>query len=118
VNAAGSNSLLRREVDDAAVERANRIVIDSRVQARLECGDLLGPAERGVVDWGKLTELAEVVAEPSRGRGGPDEITLFESLGLGLEDVTVAMRVYERARAAGVGQEVELFADVKPRSAR
>jgi alanine dehydrogenase len=118
VNAAGSNSLLRRELDDAAVERANRIVIDSRVQARLECGDLLSPAERGMVDWDQLTELAEVVAEPSRGRGGPDEITLFESLGLGLEDVTVAMRVYERARAAGVGQEVELFADVKPRSGR
>jgi ornithine cyclodeaminase/alanine dehydrogenase-like protein (mu-crystallin family) len=118
VNAAGSNSLLRRELDDAAIERANRIVIDSRVQARLECGDLLSAAERGVVDWDRLTELADVVSEPSRGRGGPHEITLFESLGLGLEDVTVAMRVYERARAASVGQEVELFADVKPRSGR
>ena len=95
------HSLLRRELDDAAVERANRIVVDSRVQARLECGDLLSPAERGVVDWDQLTELAQVVAEPSLGLVGPDEITLFESLGLGLEDVTVAMRVYERARAAG-----------------
>ncbi len=118
VNAAGSNSLLRREIDDAAVQRADRIVIDSRAQGRLECGDLFGPAERGLIDWEQLVELQEVVAEPSRGRGGPREITLFESLGLGLEDVTVAMRVYERVLARGLGQQVELFADVRPREGR
>ena len=117
VNAAGSNSLLRRELDDAAVERANRIVIDSRVQARLECGDLLGPAERGVVDWDKLTELAEVVAEPSRGRGtGRDHPVRVVGPGPGGRDRRHA-RVRARARRR-VGQEVELFADVKPRSGR
>ena len=118
VNAAGSNSLLRREIDDEAVQRADRIVIDSRTQGRLECGDLFGPAERGLIDWDQLVELHEVVAEPSRGRGSPQEITLFESLGLGLEDVTVAMRVYQRARERGLGQEVELFAGVRPREGR
>ena len=118
VNAAGSNSLLRRELDDAAVRRADLIVVDSRQQARLECGDLLGPAERGLVDWDQLVELADVVAGQGAARRGREEITLFESQGLGLEDVTVAMRVYERARAAGLGQELELFADVRPRAGR
>jgi ornithine cyclodeaminase/alanine dehydrogenase-like protein (mu-crystallin family) len=112
VNAAGSNSLLRRELDAVAVRRASLVVVDSRVQAQRECGDLLGPVERGELDWDQLVELADVVAGQHPGRANPEEITLFESQGLGLEDVAAAMRVYERARAAGVGQEVPLFADL------
>ena len=118
VNAAGSNALLRQELDEAAVRRAHLIVVDSRQQARLECGDLLGPAERGYVDWDQLVELAEVVAGHHPGRRSPEEITLFESQGLGLEDVTVAMRVYERARQQGLGQELPLFDELRPRPGR
>ena len=118
VNAAGSNSLLRRELDDAAVERADLIVVDSRQQARIECGDLLSPAERGVVDWDQLVELADVVGGHGRRRTSPAQITLFESQGLGLEDVATAMRVYERAKAQDIGQEIELFTEVGPRHAR
>jgi ornithine cyclodeaminase/alanine dehydrogenase-like protein (mu-crystallin family) len=112
VNAAGSNSLLRREIDAVAVRRAGLVVVDSRVQAQRECGDLLGPVERGELDWDQLVELADVVAGRHPGRANAAEITLFESQGLGLEDVAAAMHVYERARAAGVGQEVSLFADL------
>jgi alanine dehydrogenase len=100
------------------VRRASLIVVDSRQQARLECGDLLGPAERGYVDWDQLVELAEVVAGHHPGRRSPEEITLFESQGLGLEDVTVAMRVYERARQQGLGQELPLFDELRPRTGR
>src|SRR5207302_1548874 len=112
------NSLLRCEIDLETVRRADLIVVDSRQQARIECGDLLEPAERGLVDWDLLVELADVVAWGAPGRRDTQQITLFESQGLGLEDVSVAMRVYERARAAGLGQEVEMFADVKPRAGR
>jgi len=118
VNAAGSNSLLRCEIDLETVRRADLVVVDSRQQARIECGDLLEPAERGLVDWDLLAELADVVAWGTPGRRDPQQITLFESQGLGLEDVAVAMRVYERARAAGLGQEVDLFADLRPRADR
>jgi alanine dehydrogenase len=113
VNAAGSNSVLRREVDEAAVRRASLVVVDSRAQARLECGDLVGPVERGVLEWDQLVELADVVAGRVGGRADAEEITLFESQGLGLEDVTVAMRIYERARSQGIGEDVELFADMR-----
>src|SRR4051794_33811228 len=68
INAAGSNSLLRRELDDAAVQRADLIAVDSRQQARIECGDLLSPAERGIVEWDQLVELADVVAGTGRRR--------------------------------------------------
>jgi ornithine cyclodeaminase/alanine dehydrogenase-like protein (mu-crystallin family) len=117
VNAAGTNSIVKRELDDTAVERADLIVVDSRPQAKIECGDLLNPAERGIVDWDEIPELADVVAGRV-GRTGAEQITLFESQGLGLEDVTVAMRVYERARAAGLGQELDMFSEVQPRAGR
>jgi ornithine cyclodeaminase/alanine dehydrogenase-like protein (mu-crystallin family) len=109
INAAGSNSLLRRELDETLVRRADRVVVDSRQQARLECGDLLIPAERGWIDWELLPELREVVAGHTPGRQRPDEITIFESHGLGLLDVAVAARVYLRAVEGGVGEPLRLF---------
>jgi alanine dehydrogenase len=118
VNAAGTNSILKAELDDAAVERAGLIVVDSRQQARIECGDLLSAAERGIVNWDQLVELGDVVGGRHPGRASAEQITLFESQGLGLEDVTVAMRVYERARAEGLGTEIELFSELKPRAGR
>ncbi|MBI4329048.1 MAG: ornithine cyclodeaminase family protein [Chloroflexi bacterium] len=108
VNAAGSNSLLRRELDLAAVERADRIVVDDREQAALESGDLLEPAQRGIVQWSHLAELGDVVAGTAAGRRSPQEITLFESHGVGLWDVALAGLVYRRAKEEKVGQEVSL----------
>lgn len=118
VNAAGSNGLLRCEIDEETVRRADVIVVDSREQAKLECGDLLGPSEKGIVAWDQLAELGDVVAGHGPTRGSADQITLFESLGIGLEDVAAAMRVYERARERGIGQEIELFSELRPRAGR
>jgi alanine dehydrogenase len=109
VNAAGSNALIRREIDERLVRRAGLIVVDSRTQAREECGDLLIPAERGWIDWDLLPELGAVVAGQARGRQSDAEITLFESQGLGLWDVAVAGHVYQKAVDAGLGQRVPLF---------
>ena len=109
INAAGSNALIRREIDERLVRRAGLIVVDSRRQAREECGDLLIPAERGWIDWDQLPELSAVVAGQARGRQSDAEITLFESQGLGLQDVAVAGHVYQKALDAGLGQQVPLF---------
>lgn len=108
INAAGSNSLIRRELDERLIRRAN-VVVDSRVQARQESGDLLIPVERGWLDWDLLPELGEVVAGHISGRRSDDDITIFESQGLGLQDVAVAAHIYERARERGVGEEIRLF---------
>ena len=68
INAAGSNSLVRKEIDGEAVRKSGLITVDSREQAQLECGDLLVPAERGVVKWETLTELGDVVSGRVTGR--------------------------------------------------
>lgn len=108
VNAAGSNALQRAEIDVEAVRRAGLIVTDSLEQARVECGDLVAPLEQGVIRWEDVHELGEVVAGRRPGRTGPDEVTLFESQGVAMEDVAVAVRVVARARERRVGTEIPI----------
>jgi ornithine cyclodeaminase/alanine dehydrogenase len=102
LNAVGSNRAGRRELDEAVVLRADRIVVDSLEQARAEAGDLLGVP--GALD--RAVELAAVVAGRQEGRRGAGEVTLFKSLGIGLEDLAAASLVYDLARAAGAGRPV------------
>ncbi len=109
INAIGSNALHRKELEEKLVGRANLVVVDSRAQARQESGDLLGPVERGWMEWDLLPELGEVVAGKVPGRSADSDVTIFESHGLGLQDVAVAYRIYQRALEAGVGEKVELF---------
>ncbi len=106
VNAIGSNALIRREIDDTTVRRSALIVVDSKEQARLECGDLLGALERGLIHWEQVRELGDVVAGLIPGRRQPSELTLFESHGLAIWDLAAGMAVYDAARAKGIGQEL------------
>jgi ornithine cyclodeaminase len=108
VNAIGSNALIRREVDDATVRRSALIVVDSKEQARLECGDLLGPLERGLIHWEQVRELGDVVAGFIPGRRQASDISLFESHGLAIWDLAAGMAVYDAAKAKGIGREIAL----------
>jgi ornithine cyclodeaminase len=84
-----------REVDDEAVRRA-RAVVDTYAGALAEAGDLTQPIERGVIDRAHVrAELAELVADPARGRTAPSDITLFKSVGTALEDLAAARCVLE-----------------------
>ncbi|MCW5850284.1 MAG: ornithine cyclodeaminase family protein [Anaerolineae bacterium] len=109
INAAGSNALVRRELDEAAVQRCDRIVVDAVDQARLEAGDLLPLIERGTLHWGQVHGLGEVVTGAYPGRVSDREMTLFKSLGLAVEDIAAAGVVYERALADGAGQRIAMF---------
>jgi alanine dehydrogenase len=108
INAAGGNLLLRREIDDEAVIRSNRLVVDSIEQSKIEAGELMGVIETGRRHWEDFIELRDVVAGLKPGRTSPSDITLFKSLGLALEDVAIGKLVYERAVERGVGRKLEL----------
>lgn len=103
VNAIGSNQARRRELPSDLVRRADLIVVDSREQSRMESGDLLMALSE--TEWERVTELQEVAAGRA-GRAGADQITLFKSNGVAVEDVAAAVLVYERARDAGAGRPV------------
>jgi len=89
INAMGSNQALRRELPSELIARAQLIAVDSIEQAKIEAGDLL----LAPVDWAdpRIIELSKVEARPA---GSP--VTIFESLGLGVEDVAAAAFVYEQ----------------------
>ena len=90
INAAGSNHWMRRELDDEAVRRSERIVVDSMATAKIECGELIWAVDRAVVTWERVRELRDVMGGGAPGRFDDSEITLFESQGLAIEDVAVA----------------------------
>lgn len=104
VNAVGSNYAEKRELDTVAVKRASRIVVDDIAVAQIESGDLIGAG----VDWSAIRPLSDVVSGRAPGRASRDEITLFESQGLGLEDLAVACHVVRRARESGRGIEIPI----------
>ncbi|MBC8022253.1 MAG: ornithine cyclodeaminase family protein [Burkholderiales bacterium] len=110
VNAAGSNSLLRREIDETTVARANPVVVDSRPSALKEAGDLLPALEKGRLHAGALTELGEVIAGLRPGRTSPEQVTLFESQGMAMQDLIIAAELVRLARGQGIGEEVALGA--------
>ena len=107
INAAGGNLLLRTELDRDAVLKADRIVVDSIEQARIECGELIHVLGHGRRYWDEVRELKDVV-QSGGGRQTPEEITLFKSLGVGLQDVAVGALIYERARERSVGSVLDL----------
>lgn len=105
LNAAGGNSILRREFDDEVLKRASLVTVDSLDQARIEAGELVSAAEKGIVNWERIVELRHLVAGRYPGRQNPDEITLFKSLGLAIEDIAAAAVVYQAAREQQRGRE-------------
>jgi ornithine cyclodeaminase/alanine dehydrogenase-like protein (mu-crystallin family) len=107
VLAVGSNHWMRRELATDAIERADRIVVDDLEQAKVECGDLMAAVERGVLRWEQVRELKDVVVRRVSGRKSREEITLFESQGIALEDVAVAAHVVRLAEERRLGRELE-----------
>ena len=107
VNAAGSNFLFKREIDQDVVKRASLVTIDSREELGLEAGNLLQAVETGVVLPEAVRELGQIIAGQVPGRTSPEEITVFASQGIALEDMAVARIVYDRAIEQGVGREIE-----------
>ena len=86
--------------------RSELIVVDDLEQAKVECGDLMWLEARGTFRWGMAHELSDVVARRVPGRLTQDGVTLFESMGVALEDIAAAELVYRKAREQGTGQEL------------
>lgn len=106
INAAGSNHWMRREIDDAAVDKSEFIVVDDLDQAKIECGDLIWASDRGHFRWSRAHELKDVLAGGIKGRPDNRSVTLFESQGVAIEDVAAAVHIYHKAKEQGIGQEL------------
>jgi len=109
INAIGANFPQKHELNGEAIRRCDIIVADSREQSKLESGDLIQMYGDDKRRWASVTELAEIVAGKTPGRSNPQQITLFKSNGIAIEDVVVAGKIYELARERGMGRQVPLW---------
>lgn len=108
VNAVGASIPSAREVDTAAVVRS-RLFVDRLESALKEAGDFLIPKREGAIDDDHIRgEIGQILLGEIPGRESPEEITLFKSLGIAVEDLLPAHYVYHRAQEEGIGTEVEL----------
>lgn len=107
INAVGSSVPFARELDTAAVVRS-RLFVDRRESALHEAGDFLIPKKEGAIGDDHIQgEIGEILIARFRGRESPEEITLFKSLGLAIEDLAAAHHIYTQAIASGAGTSLE-----------
>jgi ornithine cyclodeaminase/alanine dehydrogenase-like protein (mu-crystallin family) len=107
VNAVGSSIPTTRELDTATIADS-ALFVDRRESTENEAGDYLFPLREGAIGPDHIrAELGDVLLGSAPGRSSDDELTVFKSLGIGVEDLASAELVYRRAREQGLGVEVE-----------
>jgi len=105
ISAVGSHAPGSRELDTTTIVRSH-VVLDHVDSCLAEAGDVLIPLKEGAIRHDHLrTSLGEVIAGLKPGRRADDDITLFKSVGLAIQDVATASLVYARARRRNVGVE-------------
>lgn len=108
INCVGSGIPDRRELDEKTVLRS-LVVVDTHEAALAEAGDLLIPMAQGLITTAWIqAELGEIITGQKPGRSNDQELTLFKSVGVALQDVAAAAWAYRRARGLGLGQTVDL----------
>jgi ornithine cyclodeaminase/alanine dehydrogenase-like protein (mu-crystallin family) len=108
INAIGAFTPTTRELDTEAIRRG-RVIIDAEWAAGREAGDILLPIAEGAVTREHIRgSLAQVVSGELAGRTSSDEITIFKSTGLAVEDLVTAQLAYDRAQTESIGTEASL----------
>ena len=109
INAIGANFPQKRELDAETIERSDVIAVDSRDQSKLESGDLIQVFGQDDKRWNRVAEMADIVGGKAPGRTNPEQITLFKSNGIAIEDIVVAGQIYELARQRKIGREIPMW---------
>lgn len=107
INAVGASVPFMRELDTAAVVKS-RLFVDRRQSTVNEAGDFLFPKKEGAItDDHIVAEIGELLVSGTRGREAQQEITMFKSLGIALEDVAAAHHIYRKMHESGEGTWLE-----------
>ena len=108
INAIGAYTRAMRELDGVAMRRAH-VVVDHLPAAQAEAGDILLAQAEGAIGADHVAgSLGQLLAGEIAGRTAPDQITLFKSVGLAMQDAVTAAWVYRAALAQGRGTKVNL----------
>lgn len=104
---AGPTTWRAREVDEAVITRAGKLIVDSTEQAAIEAGDLCSAVDKGIIQWSKVHELRHIVSGAVTGRDSKDQVVYAKIMGTGVADVAAAKLAYDSAKAAGLGTEMD-----------
>ena len=104
---AGPTTWRAREVDEATIARADKLIVDSTEQATIEAGDLCSAVDKGIVQWSKVQELRHVVSKAVKGRDNENQVVYAKIMGTGIADVAAAKLAYDSAKANGLGMEMD-----------
>ena len=104
---AGPTTWRAREVDEAVITRAGKLIVDSTEQAAIEAGDLCSAVDKGIIQWSKVHELRHIVTGAVTGRDSKDQLVYAKIMGTGVADVAAAKLAYDSAKAAGLGTEID-----------
>ncbi|MFP3399672.1 ornithine cyclodeaminase family protein [Acidianus sp.] len=107
INLMGSNIPERVEAFPELIKASSIIVVEDIEQALEEAGDLILAKKMGMLDESKLVTLSSVIAGKVE-KKKDDDISIFKSTGVGLEDVAVMKVLYEKAKKQGIGKEIEV----------
>ena len=113
INSIGSTLPAQREVDERTFDLADRIIVDT-IGVLRDSGDAIAAREAGTFHEDRVIELADLVGGGGLGIRDPSAITLYKSIGTAIQDVAVALWVYEQAQAQGVGVEIRDHVSPKP----
>jgi alanine dehydrogenase len=108
INAIGADATGKQELDSTLLKRS-KIIVDDIVQAS-HSGEINIPLSKGVISQSDIhAELGEVVAGIKHGRQSDEDITIFDSTGLAVQDLVTANIVYTKAAEMGIGKKIKLF---------
>jgi alanine dehydrogenase len=107
INAIGADAAGKQELESTLLKRA-KIVVDDIAQA-VHSGEVNVPLSEGIIREKDIyAEIGEILTGKKPGRASNDEITIFDSTGLGIQDVATGHAVYEKALQSGVGRRMRL----------
>jgi ornithine cyclodeaminase/alanine dehydrogenase-like protein (mu-crystallin family) len=106
LNLIGSNFITKSETDVEVFRRSHLVTIDSKEQGKLEAGDIDQAVKAGALHWSDVYDFPYVLVGKYPGRESPQSVTVFKSLGLGIEDIALAVKVVELAKQQGLGREL------------
>ncbi len=106
VSCIGSYQPDMQEMDPQILTRANKIYFDSKSAVLDESGDIIIPLSNGTITDNDFTgELGDVLSGNIKGRENDEEIIVFKTVGIGIQDLTTAKAIYERSLEAGIGTD-------------
>lgn len=109
INGVGSYTPDMQEIDEFIIQNADRIFVDSKDAVLAEAGDFIVPIEKGIITSNSITgELGSVISGDIDGRKNDEEITIFKTVGIAVQDIVTANQIYKKAIKLGIGLDISL----------